>query len=1158
MEEYTQLGDTGFSAEDRASENERMEALEQYSYFDTDRILGSSSLSGNTWAKGKKLFNQNTFSNIEVIEGYDRNERIDGELAQVSWKSSDQDNPIQTTIVFSKDSLLDAYCNCPTCQRQRRGFYAPTYYGASQPSKCEYVAGLLIAVQQRLKNRNFGDATDREANNFLNLFQSRRVNMSNTDGGKSEKNVMLKPRLIKKDGKLSVSFKIGTGKMLLIKQLSDFCDNVKSSATTVYGSDTMINHSRSNFTDESLKWLDFIEHIVQEEEELNERMNEAMRTRSRYYYYRKPTVSVGGSLNLFGWRLDEFYRLIGDEKIDYEDRDSVYTSKLRLSASMGNPPFDINISEAVSGIGKNPEEFEGIRVSGCLPELFYGTSLAYYVDDTTSTLRCSGRDFRDKIEPLTQFTDEQAAFSFVIGRNRMAEFYYDVLPSLADIAQIKEADPERIHSYLPPRVHFIFYLDSDENDVYCNPVACYGNKEFSLLDNFIDNNDESYAQYRDASKEIEILNSLEKYLPAVDPVNEELICGGDEERIYRLMAEGINELLSYGEVQCTNRFRRRTKVRNINASVGVSVSEGLLELNIRSKDIPMDELLNILQSYRAKRKYYRLKDGAYVNLEDQSLEMLSELMESMHLKPKDFVSGKMHLPLYRTLYLNKMLEENESLYTDRDARFRQIVKDFKTVDEADFEVPESLTGIMRQYQKEGYRWLRLLETYNFGGILADDMGLGKTLQIISVLLAARERCKKEEMVHALIVVPASVVYNWGDEFARFAPSLQISLITGTQSERKEKLSHAEDYDVLVTSYDLLKRDIDQYENITFTYEIIDEAQYIKNHTTAAAKAVKVINSTYRFALTGTPIENRLSELWSIFDFLMPGFLYTYDVFRKEIETPIVKNSDKSAMKRLQKMTSPFILRRLKGNVLKDLPEKLEEVRLVRFDKEQQKLYDAQVVHMKRDITSQSEEEFDRNKLVILAELTKLRQICCDPSLCFENYNDGSSKLEACMDLVKSAIDGGHRILLFSQFTSMLDIIQERLNKEGIPYYTIVGSTPKEKRLQLAKSFNEGTVPVFLISLKAGGIGLNLTGADVVIHYDPWWNIAAEDQATDRAHRIGQDRKVTEYKLIMKDSVEEKILNLQYSKRDLADQVINGETGNLGSMTKEDLLEILGA
>ena len=340
------------------------------------------------------------------------------------------------------------------------------------------------------------------------------------------------------------------------------------------------------------------------------------------------------------------------------------------------------------------------------------------------------------------------------------------------------------------------------------------------------------------------------------------------------------------------------------------------------------------------------------------------------------------------------------------------------------------------------------------------------------------------------------------------------------------------------------------------YEIIDEAQYVKNHTTAAAKAVKVINSRIRYALTGTPIENRLSELWSIFDYLMPGFLYGYDVFKREMETPIVKNNDEGAMKRLQKMVKPFILRRLKGDVLKDLPEKLEECRYVRFESAQQQLYDGQVLHMKETIARQDDADFNKNKIQILAEITRLRQICCDPSLCFENYHGEAAKLDACLQLVQSAMDGGHRILIFSQFKSMLEILQQNLDSAGISYFMITGSTSKEKRLQMVKKFNEGDTPVFLISLKAGGVGLNLTGADVVIHYDPWWNLAAQNQATDRAHRIGQTKKVTVYKLIAKNTIEEKIQKLQETKKNLAEQVIGGEMGQLGALSKEEILELL--
>ncbi len=523
------------------------------------------------------------------------------------------------------------------------------------------------------------------------------------------------------------------------------------------------------------------------------------------------------------------------------------------------------------------------------------------------------------------------------------------------------------------------------------------------------------------------------------------------------------------------------------------------------------------------------------------------------MSPKDLAKGNVKLPLYRALYLDKLLEKNEEIYSSRDSYFREMVKNFKTVNDADFEEPASLSGIMRGYQRNGYRWLRMLEEYRLGGILADDMGLGKTLQVLAVLLAAKQEGRKGT---SLVVAPASLVYNWGEEVRSYTPELSCGFITGTQEERRQRLEQYQDYDVIVTSYDLLKRDIEYYEDKEFYYHIIDEAQYIKNHITAAAKAVKVIRSRVRYALTGTPIENRLSELWSIFDFLIPGYLYGYDVFRNEFESPIVRNEDQGVLERLQRMTGPFILRRMKENVLKDLPEKLEENRYVKFESDQQKLYDAQVIHMKQRIGMQDAQEFQRNKIQILAELMKLRQICCDPGLCFENYRGESAKMEACVELVKSAAEGGHKMLLFSQFTSMLELLAERLKEEKISFYTITGATPKEKRLQLVKAFNKDETKVFLISLKAGGVGLNLTGADVVIHYDPWWNLAVQNQATDRTHRIGQTRMVVVYRLIAKGTIEEKIQELQESKRALSEQIIQGDAGQLGGMSKEDFMSLL--
>ena len=1134
--EYTHLG--GFLEEDEErpdSENseEVSQKLMDYRYFDGSRIRRSVKISTDVNKEGEKLLKQGKIVLKDIYSGFDgwKSQRK-GQLSATGYEGNRQ---FPIWIIFERTQVKELRCQCKKCTGD--------YYGMFDVSKtsCPYKAGALKLLEEYLQVHNIGDATDFGGHRLLNAFERRRANMVMADAEAKEESLLLTPRLTRKNGKLSLSFKIGEKKLFIIKKLDVFCENVRKSASDVYGSSTEINHDARNFTEEGRRWIRLISKIVREEKEFQQRLYS-----SRYYYGREKE-SVGGSLELFGWRLDELYESLGQESIEFEDKDAREKKKQVLTCADRNPKISIRISEDVIMGNK---EFHGIKVEGRFPELYYGTDAAYFISD--NHLNRAEADFLEKAEPLANIAAGDS-FSFNVGRNRISEFYARILPELENIASITETQPEKFRSYVLPEAQFIFYLDTEEDDAVCRTYAIYGGKEYSVLEGARKAKAAKLEPFRDHNREEEIIYHVNSWFPIIDWDNDEMCCGKDETLIYRLMKEGTEKLMELGEVRCTKRFLGASKVNKVKVSVGVSLSSGLLDLNVSTEDVSAAELLDILKSYRKKKKYYRLKDGSFVDLDEPSLEMLAELSEAMNLKDKELLKGKMKLPMYRTLYLDKLLEEHDGVYSSRDSRFREIVKGFKTVKDADFEEPASLSRQMRKYQKDGYKWLRTLEAWQFGGILADDMGLGKTLQVIAVILAAKEEGKEGT---ALVVTPASLVYNWDAEFEKFAPQLKVCLVTGNQEERQKKIEAYKEVDVLVTSYDLLKRDIALYDGKKFSYEIIDEAQYIKNHTTAAAKAVKIIESRIRYALTGTPIENRLSELWSIFDYLMPGFLYEYETFKREIETPIVKNNDEKALKRLQKMTGPFILRRLKEDVLKDLPEKLEEYRYVRLGSSQQKLYDGQVVHMKEQIARQNPEDFNKNKLQILAELTRLRQICCDPSLCFENYKGETAKLEACLELICSAMDGGHRILVFSQFTSMLEILQEKLSGLKIPFFTITGSTSKEKRLELVKSFNEGTVPVFLISLKAGGVGLNLTGADVVIHYDPWWNLAAQNQATDRAHRIGQTKKVTVYKLIAKQTIEEKIQKLQESKKNLADQVINGERASLGNMSRDELLELL--
>lgn len=435
---------------------------------------------------------------------------------------------------------------------------------------------------------------------------------------------------------------------------------------------------------------------------------------------------------------------------------------------------------------------------------------------------------------------------------------------------------------------------------------------------------------------------------------------------------------------------------------------------------------------------------------------------------------------------------------------------------------------------------------------------GKTIQILSVIVDYVQK-NKENRKASLVVSPSSLSLNWKNEATKFADGLRTLVIRGTLTERKAKIRNIDKYDLVITSYDLLKRDIELYKkkDYQFKYVIADEAQYLKNSNTQNAKAIKQIKSETRYALTGTPIENSLAELWSIFDFIMPGYLFGYRKFKNTYETPIIKGEDESAMTKLKMLIEPFVLRRNKKEVLTELPDKTVTVLDNEMGEEQRNIYLNYLLRAKQEISEQIDlNGYESSRMQILAALTRLRQICCHPSLFIKDYNEGSSKLEQCMEIVQEAVNGGHKILLFSGYTSMFEIIEKELKQSNIKYFKLTGSTKVEERMRLVDEFNENPeIQVFLISLKAGGTGLNLTGADMVIHYDPWWNVSTENQATDRAYRIGQRNNVQVYKLITKNSIEEKIYKLQERKAKLADEMLDTKTKFVSKLSKEEIMEL---
>lgn len=1048
------------------------------------------------------------------------------------------------TICFDKKKIRSAECRAKQCYYTYRDEQNQYYYGFSAGKKetcpCVHVIAVLLLLQKNLRENAVGDATDSYAQRMLYGFRNHRAWSGVEEEPDKVSRVMLEPLLELDYEGLKLGVRAGKDKLYQVKSLPQFVFGVEAREKLKLGTKTEVDFSAARFDDHSEKFYQYIRQVIMEEK------RRGWRSQGFYRSYESTAETIKGKIALYGRRLDDFFELVKGEKINLSDKSDGRVWKTTLQFQEADPEIELAITQETDERGV----FQGIRIKGSVPELLQGLNYQYYLSDAALN-----RISPEKLENLKPLLDmaEGRELSMQVGRRYLSEFYYRVLPVLKEYATVREENTEMIQKYLPPEVEIVFYLDAEQKNITCHVGARYGDVECDVMDWLAGTAQKD--RFRDTERETEALACIQQLLPEEDMGKRLFHCGGDADRIYTMLESGVSELMRLGEVQTTDSFRRLRVRRMLPMTVGVSVRSGIMDLEIHSEELSQEELLDVLNQYRRKKKYYRLKNGDFLNLEEQGLEELAAMLEVMHVSPKEFAKGKMKLPLYRALYLDKMLEQCSGIYTDRDSHFKKLIKNFKTIEDADYEIPQTLRPVMRNYQKHGYRWLRTLENSGFGGILADDMGLGKTLQVISVLLAAKNEGKLE--APSLIVTPASLVYNWQEEFRRFAPEISVGVIAGSQAQRRELLDRYLEWDVLVTSYDLLKRDIAEYEEKQFSYQVIDEAQFIKNHSTAAAKSVKVIRSRVKYALTGTPIENRLSELWSIFDYLMAGFLYGYDTFKKELETPIVKNQDADASKRLKRMVSPFILRRLKGDVLKDLPEKMEETYYAKMDEKQQQLYDGQVIHMRRMLEKQTEENYRKNKIQVLAELTKLRQICCDPSLLYENYGGESAKRAACMELIRSAIEGEHKILLFSQFVSMLELLEQELVKQQIPYYKITGETAKEKRVELVRCFNSDHTPLFLISLKAGGTGLNLTGADIVIHYDPWWNLAVQNQATDRAHRIGQTKVVSVYKLIMKDSIEEKILRMQETKKNLAEEILSGENGGIVNMSREDLLELLG-
>lgn len=934
------------------------------------------------------------------------------------------------------------------------------------------------------------------------------------------------------DKKLKVEFKIGNKQLTKINNLPDFFERMLNREKYKYNNVLEFIHEENAFEEQSRPLLKFLlkyAEIIKYANDVN----------NNYAYYGR-NFNVNNVV-LSNTGLDELFEILKGKTVEFETK----TGERKIQFI--DEPIDIKFI-----LEKSDENTycltPNIDVYGY--DIFYGKNYSYFLIDNKMH-KCLPKVENRNLELLEVYKKNYTQ-SIVFNENNLRNFFAIVVPKIKDNFEIKNIDKEQIEKYMPKDLYVKIYLDYNEKGYIVADVKfCYGNVEFNPIKNV------NLEITRNAIQENEVLDTFVQTGFMLDSANARLVLANDE-KIYNFLSKEIEDYMKKFEVLVAENFKKKDIKKIKIKSIGVKIENNLLDINLEDFKFNIYEIKDIINKYKLRKKFYRLKDGTYISLEkNSSLDFLENLTDNIEIEDENVEENSIKLPIYRALYLEKIFKNMPNTNIQKNEYYKNMISQIEDRQiDLSTKIPPKLNAELRTYQKIGYKWLRTLEQYKMGGILADDMGLGKTIQLLAVILSYVQK-NKGNVKPSIIICPSSLALNWYNEIQKFTSTLKALVISGDYLERKRKIEEIGKYQVIITSYDSLKRDIDLYKNYCFKYVVADEAQYIKNNNTKNSKAIKTINAETKFALTGTPIENSLSELWSIFDFIMPGYLYKYKKFKELYETPIIKEQNEDVMNKLKKQIEPFVLRRTKGEVLTELPDKTVTILNNEMSEEQYNIYMSYMAQARKEIMSQIDiNGFEKSQIKILSLLMRLRQICCHPKLFLREYEGESSKLNQCIEIIQDAVLGGHKILLFSSYTSMFEIIEEKLKNIGVKYLKLTGQTKVGERIELVDKFNTNeNIKVFLISLKAGGTGLNLTGADMVIHYDPWWNLSAENQATDRTYRIGQKRNVQVYKLITKNSIEEKIYELQQKKAKLIDNMLSTDATFINKLSKDDILAL---
>lgn len=1032
-------------------------------------------------------------------------------VSKVTWNETSQQyralvkGGSQYIVTVSPGEELTYTCNCP-------GYVK--YAGA-----CKHVIAALLFIsdyQQRKNADSTQEPEEKTAYQIVEYFRKREYRQLSPRYYHAALSVNVPEFMKKQNAKAYLSLYAGCGKMYKVSNAKKFIMDYYQERTIRLGKEFCFIPGECDFDEQSKPIMEYLTEMYEVQETLGKTYYSNLFSRQEIVLSKRMlekvlSLAAGGSctLQLYGKKIEDVEIVQGNPALEMDLR--MERNVLFLEYPGESPLLSLCEDGAI---------------------LFYQDRL--YLPD---------RDFIGNILPFyaTLFRGEGKCLEFR-GENK-DDFIEKVLPVMKKSLQVSVPREIKENYVVEPLVPKL-YLDIAQSKTKCYVRGTiefnYGEYKVNPLRHFHGGNIILVRDKEEEERLTRILYNLNF------KVTDDTFLLKREEDIFAMMTDHMTLLTENFEVFYSKAYKNAsvTKMGQAGGNVRLDTEIDFLEMDLAYSHIPKEELEDFFRSVRLKKKYYRLKSGAFVDLrkDNRNLRSLRWLLDNGRVEE----DGLIRMPGSSALFLEDILPKGNKI--KKEETYQKLLDEISHPEQTKWEVPEQIHAVLRPYQKVGYQWLKTLAHYHLGGILADDMGLGKTLQAI-VYMASFPGTK------SMVVCPTSLAFNWQEEFEKFAPDMSTLIISGTPEERKALLARWQEMDVVITTYPLIRKDAAMYKELSFDHLFIDEAQFIKNPGSLSARAVKSVPAKHRFALTGTPIENALSELWSIFDFIMPGFFPRYGKFSEEYEKPIMRGEDERKISELKLRIKPFILRRMKKQVLQEIPDKTESMRMAHMTKKQEKIYLSYLSRIQTEMQEQTSIESGAGRIQILAALTRLRQICCHPGTFVENYTGDSGKLDLLMEQLPDILDGGHSVIIFSQFTSMLSIIAEKLDGEGISYYYLSGSTKAVERKRYVREFNEGRVKVFLVSLKAGGTGLNLVGADTVIHFDPWWNPAVEEQATDRAYRIGQKKQVHVIKYVMKNSIEEKIYQLQKKKRELSDRVIDSGEVFLNQLTREELLEL---